>query len=112
MYEIRLTDGFATWLRDLKDHVAAAAVTTRLNRLAKGNAGDAEPIGKGLSELRIDHGPGYRVYFMRHGQKIYVVLGGGTKRTQTADIENAHRLAAAIKQSIGDTGKDSDKRKT
>lgn len=112
MFELLLTHGFTAWLKDLKDHVGAAAITTRLNRLAKGNTGDAAPIGKGLSELRIDHGPGYRVYFMRHGQKVYVVLGGGTKRTQATDIQTAHKLAADIKQSIEDTGKGSGKGKT
>ncbi|MBN9524659.1 MAG: type II toxin-antitoxin system RelE/ParE family toxin [Alphaproteobacteria bacterium] len=112
MYELLLTDGFTAWLKALKDHVGAAAIAMRLNRLAKGNAGDVAPIGKGLSELRIDHGPGYRVYFMRHGQRVYVVLGGGIKRTQAADIEAAQRLAADIRQSLGDEGKSSGKDKT
>ncbi len=66
----------------------------------------------GLSELRIDHGPCYRVYFMRHGQRVYVILGGDTKWTQSTDIEAAHRIAADIRQSVDDTGTGSGKRKT
>lgn len=96
MLEIRKTEAFASWLDDLDDVRARARVLVRLERLAEGNPGDVKPVGEGVSELRIDYGPGYRVYFTRVGQKIVVLLGGGTKKTQDADIRSAITLAKAL----------------
>lgn len=77
----------------LRDVRARARVLVRVERLAAGNPGDVRPVGEGVSELRIDHGPGYRVYFKRQGRTVVVLLAGGDKRTQRADIETALRLA-------------------
>lgn len=90
------TTQFAEWLSGLKDHVAKAAVVRRIERLQGGLFGDCKSVGGGVSELRLDVGPGYRVYFTRRGDTLVVLLVGGTKRTQQADIEEAQRLAAAI----------------
>lgn len=93
MIEIRKTDTFARWLDGLRDIRARARVQARIERLAAGNAGDAAPVGEGVSELRIDYGPGYRVYFKKHGREVVILLAGGDKRTQSADIKTALRLA-------------------
>lgn len=93
MIEIRKTDVYAQWLDGLRDIQARARVQARGERLAAGNAGDVKPVGEGVSELRIDYGPGYRVYFTKHGSEIVILLAGGDKRTQTADIKTAIRLA-------------------
>ena len=93
MLEIRKSDVFADWLDNLRDLRARARVQVRVERLAAGNAGDAKPVGEGVSELRIDYGPGYRVYFKKHGREVVIVLAGGDKRTQSADIKTALRLA-------------------
>jgi putative addiction module killer protein len=93
MIEIRKTDIYAQWLDGLRDIQARARIQVRVERLAAGNAGDVKPVGEGVSELRIDYGPGYRVYFTRHGSEIVILLAGGDKRTQAADIKTALRLA-------------------
>ena len=93
MTQIRKTETFAQWLDGLRDVRARARVQVRIERLAAGNAGDVEPVGEGVSELRIDYGPGYRVYFKRHGREVVILLAGGDKRTQSADIKTALRLA-------------------
>ena len=93
MIEIRQTAVFATWLRALRDRQARARIQVRIDRLQLGLPGDARPVGEGVSELRIDYGPGYRVYFMRRGQEIIVLLAGGDKRTQDRDIKRAIQLA-------------------
>ena len=93
MFEIRKTLTFAKWLDKLQDIPARARVQARIERLAGGNAGDVKPVGEGVSELRIDYGPGYRVYFTKRGHMVIVLLAGGDKRTQDADIERAVRLA-------------------
>lgn len=93
MYEIRKTETYAQWLDSLPDIHARARVQVRVERLAAGNPGDVRPVGEGVSELRIDYGPGYRVYFAMRGRKIVILLAGGDKRTQTADIKTALRLA-------------------
>src|ERR1019366_4690310 len=98
MIEIRKTDLFAQWLDDLRDLQARARVQVRIERLAAGNAGDVEPVGEGVSELRIDYGPGYRVYFKKHGRDVVVLLAGGDKRTQSADIKTALRLARNLEE--------------
>ena len=93
MFEIRKTEAFAQWLDGLRDVRARARVQVRIERLAAGNAGDVEPVGEGVSELRIDCGPGYRVYFKRQGREVVILLAGSDKRTQSADIKTALRLA-------------------
>jgi putative addiction module killer protein len=91
--EIRKTEAFAKWLDGLRDIRARARVQVRIERLAAGNPGDVEPVGEGVSELRIDYGAGYRVYFKRQGRELVILLAGGDKRTQSADIKAALRLA-------------------
>ena len=93
MLEIRKTEVFARWLDGLRDVRARARVQVRIERLAADNPGDVRPVGEGVSELRIDYGPGYRVYFKRVGREIVILLAGGDKRTQPADIRTALRLA-------------------
>ncbi len=84
---------FDRWLRKLKDRTAAARVLIRIDRLSIGNPGDVKPVGHAISELRIDYGPGYRVYYLRHGQQLILLLCGGDKTTQQADIATAQRIA-------------------
>jgi len=93
MIELKQTETFRKWFAKLQDERAATAIASRLDRLAFGHVGDAEPVGKGVSELRIHYGPGYRVYFQRRGDAIIVLLCGGNKGTQTRDIKTALRLA-------------------
>ena len=93
MVEIRKTEVYAKWLDGLRDARARARVLVRVERLAAGNPGDVRSVGEGVSELRIDYGPGYRVYFARQGGKIVVLLAGGDKRTQSRDVRTALRLA-------------------
>jgi putative addiction module killer protein len=98
MIELRKTDVFARWLDGLKDLRARARVQARLDRLAEGNPGDAKPVGEGVSELRIDFGPGYPVYFKARGAVLIILLAGGDKRTQRRDIAVALRLARQISE--------------
>ena len=91
--EIRKTEVFARWIDGLKDVRARARVLARIERLAGGNPGDVAPVGEGVSELRIDYGPGYRVYFKRTGRELVVLLAGGDKSSQAKDIRTALRLA-------------------
>jgi putative addiction module killer protein len=91
--EIRQTDDFVYWFEKLRDPKARARILVRIRRLSLGNPGDVRPVGDGVSELRIDYGPGYRVYFMPHGKSLVVLLCGGDKRTQKRDIERAKELA-------------------
>ncbi len=98
MLELRKTDEFATWLDDLRDVRARARIQVRIQRLAHGNPGDVKPVREGVSEMRIDYGPGYRVYFTRRGNVLVVLLCGGDKRTQDADITRAVRLARELKE--------------
>ncbi len=93
MIELRKTEAYIRWLDSLRDVHARARVLVRIERLAAGNPGDVRPVGEGVSELRIDYGPGYRVYFKKQGRTIVVLLAGGDKRTQNRDIEAALRLA-------------------
>lgn len=93
MVEIRKTKVFAQWLDDLNDLRARARVQVRIERLAAGIPGDVKPVGEGVSEMRIDCGPGYRVYFTRRGRDVVILLAGGDKRTQVGDIKTALRLA-------------------
>ena len=80
----------------MRDIQARARILVRIERLAAGNPGDAKPVGEGISELRIDHGPGYRVYYKKHGRKIIILLAGGDKRTQARDIKAALSLARRL----------------
>ena len=93
MIEIRKTEAYARWLDGLRDIRARARVLARIERLATGNPGDVKPVGEGVSELRIDYGPGYRVYFTMRGRTVVILLAGGEKRTQATDIKTALRLA-------------------
>jgi len=98
MVEIRKTDTYAKWLDGLRDIQARARILVRIERLAAGNPGDVRPVGEGVSELRIDYGPGYRVYFKRQGVTIVILLAGGDKRTQAKDIKTALRLARNLQE--------------
>ena len=93
MIEIRKTRIFASWLDGLRDIQARARIQARLARLAAGNTGDVKPVGGGVSELRIDYGPGYRVYYTQQGSELVILLAGGDKKTQATDIKTALRLA-------------------
>ena len=93
MRELVKSATFDRWLSGLKDSRARARIAARLDRLALGNPGDAKPVGAGVSELRIDYGPGYRVYFMQRGPVVIVLLCGGDKRTQSTDIKQAIAIA-------------------
>jgi len=93
MVELRKTEIFAKWLDELHDIRARARILFRIERLAAGNPGDVKPVGEGISELRIDYGPGYRVYYKKHGQKVVILLAGGDKSSQAKDIKTALRLA-------------------
>jgi putative addiction module killer protein len=92
MITIKQTDEFARWLSGLRDNRAKQKIATRLQRLKFGHFGDVEPIGGGLSELRIHEGQGYRVYFRQNGQEIILLLCGGNKKTQQRDIRRAHEI--------------------
>jgi putative addiction module killer protein len=91
--EIRKTDVFAEWLDNLRDLRARARILVRIERLAAGNPGDVKPVAEGVSELRIDYGPGYRVYFIMRGRELVILLTGGDKSTQSSDVRTALRLA-------------------
>lgn len=95
MVEIIKSDTFDRWLRKLRDSRAKARIEMRIRRLGLGNPGDVKPIGEGLSEMRIDYGPGYRVYFMERSNILVILLCGGDKSTQQKDIAKAHEIAAA-----------------
>ena len=92
MITIKQTDEFARWLSGLRDNWAKQKIATRLQRLKFGHFGDVEPVGGGLSELRIHEGQGYRVYFRQNGQEIILLLCGGNKKTQQRDISRAHEI--------------------
>ncbi|MGH9588777.1 MAG: type II toxin-antitoxin system RelE/ParE family toxin [Terracidiphilus sp.] len=100
--ELRQTETFRKWRVKLKDERARALIASRLDRLAFGNAGDAKPVGKGISELRIDYGPGYRIYFKQRGNTLVILLCGGNKRTQIEDIKLAKRLTAEWRDEDGE----------
>ncbi len=93
MAEIRQTEQYAQWFAKLRDHRARARILVRIRRLSLGNPGDVAAVGEGVSEMRIDYGPGYRIYFKRLGDAPVVLLAGGDKRTQQRDIEKAKELA-------------------
>jgi putative addiction module killer protein len=92
MIEVRKTDTFAKWLDRLSDIRARARVLARIDRLADGNPGDAKSVGAGVMEMRIDYGPGYRVYYVQRGRELIVLLAGGDKDSQAKDVRTALRL--------------------
>ncbi|MBS0584250.1 MAG: type II toxin-antitoxin system RelE/ParE family toxin [Proteobacteria bacterium] len=96
MVRIDSTETYTNWLDRLRDLRARARIQARVERLAAGNPGDVKPVGEGVSELRIDYGPGYRVYYTERGNVLIVLLCGGDKRTQAADIKTAKKLAAGL----------------
>ena len=96
MIEIRKTDVFAKWLDGLQDIRARARILVRIERLATGNPGDVAPVGEGISELKINYGPGYRVYYKQFGEQLVILLAGGDKHTQAKDIKTALRLARNV----------------
>ena len=93
MIEIRKTENYVQWLDGLHDIRTRARILVRIERLAAGNPGDVKTLGEGVSELRIDYGPGYRVYYKKQGRKVVILLAGGDKSTQSKDIKTALRLA-------------------
>ncbi len=95
---VRQTDAFARWFLKLRDRHVRARIDVRIRRLQLGNPGDVRPAGEGVSELRIDYGPGYRVYFVELGPEEVLLLVGGDKRTQEQDIKKARKLARRIQE--------------
>jgi putative addiction module killer protein len=98
MIQIQQTETYAKWFAGVRDRVTRARIDIRIRRLSLGNAGDTKPVGEGVSELRVDHGPGYRVYFIQRGEVVIVLLAGGDKSTQDKDIRNAKALANDLKE--------------
>ena len=98
MVEIRQTAEFQNWLRRLKDQNAYARIVARIRRMELGNPGDAKSVATGVMEMRVDYGPGYRIYYMRRGNALAILLCAGDKRTQERDIERALRLARELKE--------------
>ncbi|OFW98641.1 MAG: addiction module antitoxin RelB [Alphaproteobacteria bacterium RIFCSPHIGHO2_12_FULL_63_12] len=94
--EVRSTSAFDEWLKGLRDFTAKARVLTRIDRLSIGNAGDCRSVGEGVMEMRIHYGPGYRVYFVRQGETVVVLLAGGDKDSQARDIKKAIDLAKEL----------------
>ena len=96
MIEVRQTDLFKDWFAGLRDPSAKRRIAQRIVRVRSGLLGDVKPVGEGVSELRVDYGPGYRVYFVRRGAEVIILLCRGDKRTQERDISRAKALAAEI----------------
>ena len=96
MIEVRQTDAYESWFRRLRDREARSRILIRIKRMSAGNPGDVRPVGGGVSELRIDYGPGYRVYFVVADRELAVLLIGGDKSTQGQDIERARKLARKL----------------
>jgi putative addiction module killer protein len=96
MFDVQTTELFDQWLSDLTNRAARARITSRIDRLGRGNAGDVKSVGEGISEMRIDTGPGYRVYYKQTGKTIIVILCGGDKSSQDQDIKKAKRIAAGL----------------
>jgi putative addiction module killer protein len=96
MPEVRQTEVFVRWFSGLRDRRARARIQARVDRLEIGNPGDVKPVGEGVSEMRIDYGPGYRVYFVQRGAARVVLLAGGDKNTQDRDIATARELARGL----------------
>ena len=101
MIEIRKTEMFEAWLLALRDERARTRINARIRRLALGNPGDVKPVGEGVSELRIDYGPGYRLYFVRRAEQLIILLCGGNKGSQERDIKAAKTMAKALEDDDG-----------
>lgn len=98
MIEIRKTEIFTKWFEGLKDRQAKARIQARIDRVQMGNFGDVAPVGEGISELRIFYGPGYRVYFIKRGAAVVILLSGGDKSTQTSDIVRAKEIVKQLEE--------------
>lgn len=98
MIEIRQTEIFSDWFSKLRDRAAKARIDIRIRRLSLGNPGDVKPVGGGISELRIDYGPGYRIYLVQRGSSLIILLAGGDKSTQEKDIRVAQELVDKLKE--------------
>ena len=98
MIEVRETETYSKWFASLKDIQARARITLRVRSLSLGNPGDCKSVGKGVSEMRVHYGPGYRIYFVRRGEAVAILLGGGDKSTQKNDIADAVALARDIEE--------------
>ncbi|MEO7622812.1 MAG: type II toxin-antitoxin system RelE/ParE family toxin [Gallionella sp.] len=98
MNQFIATDTYADWISSLRDVQAKARINARLRRAELGNFGDCEPVGEGVSEMRIHYGPGYRVYWVQRGHEIFILLAGGDKSTQAKDIKTALQLARKLKE--------------
>ena len=96
-FDVQVTEEYRKWYSELRDIEARARIRTRLRRLSQGNPGETKPVGEGVTELKIDYGPGYRIYYIRRGKVIYLLLFGGTKKTQQKDIRTALELARQLK---------------
>jgi len=98
MIEIRQTETYRKWFDSLVDRTARMRIDIRIRRISLGNLGDVKPVGEGVSEIRIDYGPGYRIYFVQKKNTIIILLSGGDKSTQSRDIQKAHELAQRVKE--------------
>ena len=96
MVEVRQTEVYARWFERLRDRQARARILIRIRRLSQGNPGDVKPVGEGVSEMRIDYGPGYRVYFAQRGEALVVLLARGDKASQEQDIRKAKEMAGGL----------------
>jgi putative addiction module killer protein len=98
MIEIRQTETYRKWFDSLKDRNARMRIDIRIRRISLGNFGDVKPVGEGVSEIKIDYGPGYRIYFVQKKNTIIILLSGGDKSTQSRDIQKAHELAQRLEE--------------
>ena len=98
MIEIRQTETYKKWFASLKDRTARMRIDVRIRRISLGNFGDVKSVGEGVCEIRVDYGPGYRVYFVRDGNTIIILLCGGDKSTQQRDIQNAQEIARSLRE--------------
>ncbi len=98
MLEVRQTTVYSEWFENLRDRAAKVRIDIRIRRLSLGNPGDVKPVGEGVSELRVNFGPGYRVYFVQRGDKYVVLLAGGDKSSQESDIREAKALARELQE--------------
>lgn len=96
MIEVRQTEVFSKWFRGLRDRLARVRIQARVDRMQAGNAGDVKPVGEGVSEMRINYGPGYRVYFTHRGSELIILLAGGDKSSQADDIRKAIKMAKEL----------------
>ncbi|MCK9197292.1 MAG: type II toxin-antitoxin system RelE/ParE family toxin [Syntrophales bacterium] len=98
MIEIRQTETYRKWFDSLKDRSARMRIDIRIRRISLGNYGDVKPVGEGVFEIRIDYGPGYRIYYLRKKNTVIILLLGGDKSTQSKDIQKAHELAQRVEE--------------